>query len=82
MTLDEARAYLRSRPMDLKAKEVLELLERMEGEILTSRRITRSWFNDKDGKFIFLGGPINGAIIENDVIVGWHDIGFTHSRQE
>jgi hypothetical protein len=29
MTLDEARAYLRSRPRDLKAKEVLELLERM-----------------------------------------------------
>jgi hypothetical protein len=27
MTLDEARAYLRSRPMDLKAKEVLELLD-------------------------------------------------------
>jgi hypothetical protein len=33
MTLDEARAYLRSRPMDLKAKEVLELLERMEGAL-------------------------------------------------
>jgi hypothetical protein len=37
MTLDEARAYLRSRPMDLKAKEVLELLERMEWALKVAR---------------------------------------------
>jgi hypothetical protein len=81
MTLDEARAYLRSRPMDLKAKEVLELLERMEGALSQSFNYVRS--SNKAERMIDGFGPRSSQ--KTDHLV--HEIvsilaPFTHSRLE
>jgi hypothetical protein len=75
MTLDEARAYLRSRPMDLKAKEVLELLERMEGA-LYNLGFHATW-KDTWGDNSAISVPLGELRAARDLVRP-----FTHSRLE